>query len=44
MGFGIEIKLTLLTHFCREVSFVAITRFLRGTFGLNFVTGGTKTV
>ena len=31
------------THFCREFSFVAITRFLGGTFGQNLVGGGTKT-
>ena len=31
------------THFCRELSFVAITRFLRGTFGQNLMGGGTKT-
>ena len=34
---------TQFTHFCREISFVAITRVLGGTFGKNLVRGGTKT-
>ena len=29
-------------HFCREVSFVAITRFSGGTFDQNFVVGAYK--
>ena len=32
-----------ITHFCREFSFVAITRFLGGTIGQNLVGGGTQT-
>ena len=35
--------LGFFTHFCREISFVAITRFLGGTFGQNMVGGGTET-
>ena len=31
---------TWSTHFCRKLSFVAITRFLRGTFCSNLVCGG----
>ena len=31
-------------HFCCELSFVAITRFLGGTFGQNLIGGGSKIV
>ena len=34
---------TWFTHFCRKLGFVAITRFLGGTFCSNLVLGGTKT-
>ena len=34
---------TWSTHFCRKLSFVAITRFLGSTFCSNLVHGGTKT-
>ena len=37
-------KSTWSTHFCHEFSSVAITRFLRGTFCQNLVTGGTKNI
>ena len=37
---SIILTATAATHFCREFSFVAITCFLRGTFGQNFVRGG----
>ena len=34
----------LITHFCREFSFVAITRFFGGgTLGQNLLVGGTQT-
>ena len=35
---------TWFTHFCRELSFVVIMRFLGGTFGQNLVGGGTKKI
>ena len=39
---NINTVLTLFMQFCRKFSFVAITRFLGGTFGRS-VAGGAKT-